>query len=211
MTLSDFSKDKFVAPYTSQFTEAQIPDMSDHYDQSEYWVANYTLNCMCRGAFEYPHRQYLFNYLRRAEAAFLQHDQAREATINFLNKGGQSPSLYMRAITQWEYYLFQSYHCFNLARYIFGKKKIFEKGDGSIYERLNKLYNQSKHAESCMKHGSIPENGTIPVWLTNEGLSSEEATLAYSETADILEEIAEWAIIFEDPATMQEKLTALDE
>ena len=78
-TLSNYAKDKFIAPFMSAFLSADIPDMSSSCDQSGHWISNFVLNTMLRTNIASPFKQYLFNYLRRAEAAFRQHDIRREA------------------------------------------------------------------------------------------------------------------------------------
>lgn len=46
---SSYSKDRFITPQISGFTEADIPDMSGYDPQSLYWVTNYLLNSIFRG------------------------------------------------------------------------------------------------------------------------------------------------------------------
>ena len=87
-----------------------------------------------------------------------------------------------------------------------GEKILFVKDDGSILQRLNLLYNRSKHIESAIKSSQLPPNGTLPVWLTNEGLEATDAKLTFEEMADILSDLAKWADAVQDPLTMQETI-----
>lgn len=207
--ISNYAKDRFIAPFMSTFTEADMPDMSNHCDQSSDWLSNFILNSILRVNVSSPYRQYIFNYLRRAEAAFRQHDLARKATLDFLQSNRQSASLYMMAIFHWEVFLSQSWHAYSLIMKMLSIKKIFESGDQSLEDRLNRLYNQSKHAETTIENGNIPEDATIPMWLTNNGLSSNNTHLSYEDTAEILREISKFAQILQDPLTMEEKLRNL--
>lgn len=195
-----------MAPAMSQFTTATVPDMSNHCDQSAHWVSNFILSTLLRSNVPSPTRQYMFNFLRRAEASFLQHSLAREATATFLSGSRQSPSRYMTAIFHWEVFLSQAWRSYNLLKYLFDIQKVFQKGDGSIEERLNLLYNQSKHAESVIKSQNIPFDATIPMWLTNNGLKSNDAYLSYAESGEVLADIAKWAQLIQDPASMREKI-----
>jgi len=69
--------DKFVAPHMSVFTEADIPDMSAYTPAQEHWVGNFVLNTMLTVNVPSPQRQFMFNFLRRAEAAFRDYGHAR--------------------------------------------------------------------------------------------------------------------------------------
>jgi hypothetical protein len=79
-----------------------------------------------------------------------------------------------------------------------------------VFERLNHFYNALKHVESGIGNGQIPPEATVPVWLSDDGLVSTDAKFSYSETAEVLQEVAKWAEIFGDPATAKERLLAMD-
>lgn len=207
---SAFIVDKFIAPGASALQKADIPDMSTHHKESSYWLANLFLSSVFRSNFDPPLNAYIFNYLRRAQAAFTAHSLARSATIAFVESGSQSPNRYADAILQWEIFLGQAWHGFALLRKAFNLPKIFEPGDGSVFERLNHFYNAMKHVESRIENGQMLPEATVPVWLSDDGLVSTDAKFSYSETAEVLREVAKWAEIFGDPATAKEKLLAMD-
>lgn len=190
----------------SSFTAATIHDMSDFDEQQEYWVSNFVQNSMLRTNVNAPFRQYMFNFLRRAEAAFREYTLAREATYAFLGSMG-SASRYMAALFHWEVWLSQAWHGYELLRRVAGGVQIFEKGDGSIEQRLNLLYNQAKHVASEIENGNLPtSDATLGVWLENAGLRSNDGHLTFSESALVLEDLARWADRFQDPATLGDKL-----
>lgn len=194
-----------MAPFMSQFTNAEIPNMSGHCNQSEHWVSNFILNTLLRQNLQAPLRQYFFNFLRRSESAFREHALAREATVQFLDGSRQSPSRYMMAVFHWEIFLSQAWQAYALLIDIQGEN-IYEKGNGSVEERLNSLYNQSKHTEKVIRGEEMPETATVPVWLTNEGLESHNVRLTYHETGDVLSHLAEYAQAFQDPQTLRERI-----
>ncbi len=202
MPLTNYSMDKFVAPHMSVFTKADIPDMSDHASEQEHWVGNFVLNTLRRVNVPSPQRQFMFNFLRRAEAAFRDYGHAREHTLGYLANPG-SVSLYVAAIGSWETFLSQAWHALGLLEGTAGVKNIwFVKGDGSVPERLNHMYNRSKHTESGLRSGDFPEETTLCVWLENAGLTSTEQTLTFIEMVDILETIAQWANRIQDPLSI---------
>jgi hypothetical protein len=206
---------RYIAPGIPEFDSAEIPDMTSHNAESSFWVSNHFLNSVMRGSLELPAGAYVFNYLRRAEGAFSQHALARAATADFLSTGRQAPSPYAAALLYWEFFLGQSWQGYallnELIRFLTKSENlnVFEKGDGSVEERLWLLYNSMKHAESRIAHGQILEDTTSPVWLSNQGLECTEGTLTYIETGDILRDLAKWADAIVDPIEMAVKLQTL--
>lgn len=188
----------------SAFTTAEIPNMSDHNPQQEHWISNFILNTIFRGKPPRPNRQYMFNFLRRAEAAFREYSLAREQTLLFLSLP-DSPSHYIAAITYWEDFLSQAWISFDLLRKFARVPKggLFEKGENTVLERLNSLHNLSKHATN----GDFPDDATLAIWLRNDGLHSKSTHLTFDEMAnDILKELSNWADRMQDPSTFNEKV-----
>jgi hypothetical protein len=81
------------------------------------------------------------------------------------------------------------------------KVKMYDKGDDSQAERLNKIYNAMKHVESRIENGQIPDGATVPVWLDNEGLRSTDSHFGFEETFGVLLELVKWADALVDPLT----------
>ena len=196
---------QFIAPEASAFTSASIPDMAGYAKESTHWVANFFLNSALRSTWKPPLNAYMYNYLRRAEAAFSSHAAAREATLLFIASGSQSVRQYSAALLHWESFLGQSWHGFKTLEKSLGLT-LYEKGKGSVKERLNSLYNQMKHVESRIANGQLPQGATVPVWLTNNGLKSIDTDFTYAETAEVLKDVGKWADILQDPMSAQEKL-----
>jgi hypothetical protein len=198
-----------IAPGVSDFKSADIPDAAQFSKESTHWVGNFFLNCTFRGAFQPPMHAYAYNYLRRTQQAFAEHQIARERTMAFLQASRHSPTLYVDALYHWECFLGQAWHAFAMLVKAWDGKA-FEKGDGSVEQRLNALYNQMKHVESRIENGQIPPESPVPVWLENEGIRSIDTHLSFKETADVLRELAKYADALMDPKTANEKLDASD-
>lgn len=203
---SAYAKDRFIAPGASALTRSEIPDMSTYAKDSQHWVANFFLNSMLRASWNSRLDAYVYNYLRRAEAAFREYSSARAETIAFVESSGQSPSRYARALFHWETYLGQSWHAYLILQTAFEIEQLYSRGNASPEERLNRLYNQMKHVESRIESGQMLESATVPVWLTNEGLQSIDTGLTFVETSEVLRDIAKFADILQDPLTVREKL-----
>jgi hypothetical protein len=202
--LSSYAKDKFVAPEMSKLTAARIRDTSDVDAQQKHWLANFILNTIFRTDVPSPLRQQIYNFLRRSHAAFAEYALAREATLGFINGPDRSPLRYLDAIGHWEAFLAYSWQAHG---FIGGGEKIwFKEGDGSVFQRLNELHNRAKHADEDIAKGKFFEDSPLCVWLTNDGLRSIETSLSFDEIAGILDDLAEWAGLVQDPATIHEKL-----
>lgn len=205
--LTNEAKDKFIAPDMSAFTAATIEDLHGVSPEPDGWVASFWLNSIFRARFEGPLNTTLLNFLRRTHAAFQEYAVARTHTLAYL-ANPDAPRQYLAAMTHWEIFLSQAYQAHCLLD--MGQKNMFTQGDGSVLERLSLLYGRAKHVEKAITTvGQLPENGTLPVWLTNDGLRSTDSHLTFSEIVDILRELARCAGAMEDPLTMREKLLAI--
>lgn len=199
--------DKYVAPGFSAFTAATIPDMSAVSQEQEHWLANFILSSWARVTMDDDLRSTLFNFLRRTKAAFREYQEARRLTLAHLADGRPNAvSGYIEAIDHWEQFLSQADRAW--AVLVRGEKVLYSKGDSSVIQRLNLLYSRTKHLEDSIKHERLPPDGTLPVWLTNDGLEAVDAKLSFVEIADILTDLAKWADAAQDPLTMQETIRA---
>jgi hypothetical protein len=59
--LSNYAKDKFVAPEMSKFTAATIRVMSQVDSEQEHWLSNFILNAIFRANVLSPQRQQMYN------------------------------------------------------------------------------------------------------------------------------------------------------
>lgn len=194
--------DKFLAPYVSNFRSAEIPDLSD---ESSSWLSKYFLNSVLRGSYADPFRQYVFNFLRRVEGAHVAHQCARSATAEFLHGSRQSMSRYMEAIFHWEAFLAQSWMAYALSERV-NETRPFEGSDGSVEQRVNLLHNRSKHSDTAIEAGQLPPDGTIPVWMEDDGLHGIDVMLSWEETSEVLRDLSNFANMLEDPITTAKKV-----
>lgn len=206
---SDEIVDTNIAPGVSTLTAVQIPDMSTSAPESRFWVANYFLSSIYSARFAPAMHAYAFNFLRRCMYAFKEHELARAKTIEFIALRPPSPSHYAMALFHWENYLGQCWHAYALLVSAF-RGRAFDKGDGSIEQRLNALYNQMKHVESRIENGQIIPGATVPVWLDNEGLRSIDTRMTYAETGEVLNDLAKYANVLMSPKTARDGLDALN-
>jgi hypothetical protein len=53
-------------------------------------------------------------------------------------------------------------------------------------ERLNRLYNVSKHAEKFIARGEYAPDSTLALWITNDALETTDTQVPFSELQDML-------------------------
>ena len=191
----------------SKFTSATLPDLSAIDSEQEHWLANYILNSILRVNVQSPERQRLFNFLRRSHSAFEEYAAARELTLRYLAEP-EGKLGYLKAMGHWEAllgYTWQAYRLILPAK--FGN--LYEKGDESFFERLNNLYNKSKHADGAILDGKYLEDSPLCVWLTNEGLKSTDELVTFEEVVETLTQLAQLAAAVQDPLTMRDKIKDL--
>ncbi len=204
--------DRYVAPNMSRFTAATIPDMSAVSAEQEHWLRNFVLGtAMGAIVLNDDFRRSWFNYARRTMMAFREYGAARDRTIAYLAR--QNPNAvagYFIALGHWEIFLGQAYHAWLLLSRepLADGHKFYKTGDGSQIERLNRLYNRSKHTETAINAGQFPPGGTLPVWLENDGLRCTDGALTFGEMTEILSELGVWADAMQDPSTMGAKIQA---
>lgn len=189
----------------SEFTTAEIPDMSAVDPEQDHWLANYILNTILSVSVPTPQRQQLFNFLRRCHSALTEYSQGRTSTLAFL--ADRSRQLrYLEAIDHWEAFLAYSWRAY---QFLAGGRALwFNRGDGSVLERLWGLHTRVKHADEAVVRGDIVGDSPLCLWLTNDGLTSTDMTLTFNELGEIVKDLAAWASAVQNPQTLREKLSS---
>ncbi len=216
MQFSDYFLDTFIAPELSKFTVAEIPDLSEIGDETHVWIRNYMLSTATGLASpDWAGRPLYYNFLRKTQGALGEYSLARRGTLRFLD-ARDLYTVYIDAINHWESTLSLAWQasCLfvtnPLVRNTKQKLKIFDTRDDSPFERLDCLYGRTKHIEKAVRtDGQMPDLGTLPVWLTNDGLKATDKLLTFAELAKILTDLAARADALQDPLTAREKLAIL--
>jgi hypothetical protein len=179
--------------------------MQDSQENRQYWVTHLFLNSAVESRYKAPLGAYGTAFLRRAEGAFVMHSLARQATITLLALPQITPSHYARALLHWEGFLTQAAQAqlvlVRTIRSLSGDEtyKVYGQNDGSVEQRLHAGYNALKHVEKRINNNQILPDSVSPVWMTNDGLRSTDAQLTWTETGDVLNDLARWADGLQDP------------
>jgi hypothetical protein len=185
MPLSDYSLDNFVAHELSSLTKCGAPELS----ANPNWIGQFVLNTVVIAK---PERPYAFTFLRRAEGAFSSYRAARSALIEYVETPRDVLSPYFKALLNFEVCIGQCCQGFNLLRTASGKDW-FQKNDKSDGDRLNNLYNNSKHMDERIADGALPTEATAAIWITNEGLESKQDKVTFDELCEILRSMGQLA------------------
>lgn len=197
--LTDYALNNFVAPKLAQLTRNSAPEVVSQVQQSQNWIPNFILNSMLRVNVSDENRKYIFNILRRVSNAINEYDNGRNMLESYLSEKRETISKYLTAVLHFENSITQTYQACMLLKTMNKFEKLFEKGNGTILERVNTIYNNIKHLNQRIEEGIIPEGFTIPMWVTNFGLESPNAQLGFQEFASLLAELGTLADELSNP------------
>jgi hypothetical protein len=190
MPLSTEMLNKFVAPGISELEQNSAPELMSRFPGSEHWIEIFLLNSMIGATLVGTTRPVVLNFLRRVETALQEYTEANNHLNSYLSGSKQAISKYFSSVLHYEHAIAMTYQACMLLRDIYHEKNFFEKGDRSPIERLNLLYNHTKHIEKILASGALPNGYSIPMWISNTGLHCSVSSLTFAELADILEVLA---------------------
>ncbi len=202
--------EKYIAPEISTFVNAEIPDVSDLFPESQYWLQNHFLNTVFGAKFKEKWRQVAIGFLRRSQNSFTSYHKARELTLEYLdNNDPLNPKIskYYLAVSEWENYALQVSMGIDLFKWLNMNQGAFEKNDGSIEQRLYTIANHVKHTASCVNSGQSEECHTIPLWLNNEGIMTYDLSVTYKEASEVLIDISKLADEYQNPSSFIKEKT----
>jgi hypothetical protein len=211
--MPDDTKDKVIAPKISRLAAPAAPDISA---ERKPLLNAFILNFKLSLALSNKNRQFLFNVIRKAEDAFDEYCRAVDSLREYVASRGQKLSHYFSAMRHFEHcvaHVYQAVCCWNALVETWGGEKQFDRGDGSILQRIHIIHTEIKHMDDRFEKGNRSEansfalfatknDGTgsigdedaaditnVPMWLTDDGLECAKATLTYVELAQEIREL----------------------
>ena len=181
-----------------ELTECNLCDLSKELPDHETWLSEFGLNAILLtnppndGSRPLDFR---FFQTRRISLAADSYSSARTRILRHLASKGTTWTNYYFAVGHLENALGCLYQVIDLSHKARLKSqtkavptKFFEKGDGTVLDRLNSIYNSSKHDSKV---------GSDSIWLTNSGIecvrkNTDEmhTSLSYLEFEEILKKVA---------------------
>jgi hypothetical protein len=178
MPLSKYAIDTFISSKITELTECHLTDLSAEFPNSKDWVSRFGLTVIFVKPLPEAARPFVIQFVRRTEMAIAEYARMR-VELQYLLSGPQwSP--YYRALHHGEVATAMLYQAYDLTRTKL-KQDFFDRNDGSPLQRLNCIYNTSKHQ---------PAEVQDPVWLSNDGFHTAKAKLLYSEFEDLARSLA---------------------
>ncbi len=180
MPLSLYALDNFVAQDLSKLTECRLVSVADDFPDHASWLSLFVLTWMLRIRVPKEKAALAFALIRRAESAIEDYEAAR-AHLADLVKGGQNISLYFRCLRRLDSTVAMVYQALDFSRKAV-KKDLFAPGDGSPCQRLNRIYNESRHADP----ETLPSGQLHAVWIKNDGLYMNGVNLTFAELRELV-------------------------
>jgi len=215
-TWSGTAKDTLIAARISELTLCGAKDISD---SRKYLLNAFIKNDDLASSLKNESRQVVFSFIRKTENAFNEYCFARANLIDYLKTMNKTVTPYFRSLAHFENCIMHLYQASTFFGALSGEK-IFKKGDGSFFARLNPMYNQVKHIEaypqlrtfrdkgsfeafikyqnefSSMTPQEVGDLSTTPIWITNSAIESKTATVSFAELSNqIMEYYVEAAAI----------------
>jgi hypothetical protein len=166
--------ERFISARITKITECRLADLYAEFPNAKTWVSDFGLMVIFVNLPRKEKRAFALQFIRRVEMALSEYSSAREE-IQDLISGNARWSPYYRALHHVEAAAALLYQAYNFSRKDLGQQ-LFVKNDGSPLQRLNSIYNESKH--QLAKAGD-------PLWLSNEGIETKVARLDFSEFEDL--------------------------
>ena len=189
MPWTNYAKDRFLAPKLSQLTHCGARQLTVTPEESSGWLAGFVLNSAFRVTIADPIRQVMFSYLRRVDGAVLEYTRGQQGLESYVASTNGGITRYSRCLHAFEAAVAMTYQAYRLSQQLIpNKPPLFKKGDGSVLDRMQGVYNAGKHADILIANGNrFAPDSTLPVWITNEALESKECSLSFTELADEIE------------------------
>lgn len=183
MPLSLYELDKFVSQELSQIAECCMGGVADRFPEYQSWLTNFVLNTMLGLPLPPKKRALAFAVIRRSEAAIRDYEEDREL-LTRLAGSQKTISLYFQCLGCFESTIAMVCQALEFIRKALGIN-LYEKGDGSPYERLYLIYNKSRHEDP----EKLPFGHLHAVWIKNDALFAHKAHLTFAELGDLVGEV----------------------
>lgn len=212
--MPDDTKDRLIAPKISLLSNPTIEDISE---QRKYPLNTFIFNFQTSLMMKNKYRQLVFNLIRKSCDALDEYSEGYKNLSAFIGNPQISIPEYFKAIRHFEHcvsHTYQAVICLNSMNKSVNGPLQYDRGDGSILERISLIHADIKHMDNRFETGNFanlptlqaisnikkdqnaPDDasiGNIPMWMTNEGLESLTAKVSYKELATELLDIHQQA------------------
>ena len=176
MPFTKYAVETFITDKITKVTECSATDVLPEFPSASQWLSGFGLMVMFVDQPRKEIRPFALQFLRRVEMAISEYSQACKELQGLVSgdRGRWSP--YFRALYHFEASLGQLYQAYDLSRKVLGKN-FFAGGDGTPLDRLNQIYNNTKHQRATEDQ---------PVWISNSGIETTNIKLSFHEIEELL-------------------------
>jgi len=164
----------------SRLTACEARSLASEFPGRSAWLTQFAMRRMFHAHVSEERSALAFVLIRRAEAALDEWELACETA----SRAPGAPSVYFKALRHFEASITALYQGLEFGRNALGTK-FFEKGDGSVIQRINSLYNKSRHFDPS----DLPSGRLHAVWFGNDCLRTNEIAVTFTELRDVLAEV----------------------
>jgi len=180
MPFTKSAVEQFISIRAAAVTICGASDMKAQVPESAHWLTNFGLAVIFNDFPPAELRPFVINFIRRIHCAFVEYDHARLQVLQLVKDANGRWSPYFAALNNFEVTVAQLYVALDSIRK-HTRHNFFTTGDGSFEERLNHIYNASKHQMAGTE---------LPVWFTNEGIACAQSAVTFSELEDFMLKMA---------------------
>ena len=176
MPFTKHAVEMFISDKITKVTECNVSDLYAEFPSAKDWISGFGLMVIFVNQPQAEMRPLALQFLRRVEMGLAEYSLAREELqdLVFGSRGRWSP--YFRALYHFEAAISQIYQAYDYSRKALNTR-YFDSNDGSPLDRLNKIYNISKHGLAAQDQ---------PVWISNRGIETAKAQITFSEIEKLL-------------------------
>ena len=181
MGISNYALDTFVAQEMSKLTQLSIDSLAEEFPNTDNWFAQFVLRRILQARVPDEKSALAFAIIRRTHAALQEWEFAYAGAQGNLRSVGT----YFSVLRHFESCISAVWQGLEFARKSLGQD-LFKKGDGSVYERLNWVYNVSRHFDPH----SLSQGDLHRVWLSDQAVHTREQTVNYDELREAIRMLA---------------------
>lgn len=181
MGISNYALDTFVAQEMSKLTRLTIESLSQDFPNADNWFTQFVLRRIFQARVSDDKAPLAFAIIRRTHAALQEWELASSAAHGNL----RSVAVYFSVLRHLESCVSAVWQGLEFGRRSVGQN-LFQKGDGSVYQRLNWVYNVSRHFEpEALQQGDLHR-----VWLSDQAVHTREHSVSFDELREAIKMLA---------------------
>lgn len=177
MPISVYTLETFVSQEISKLTACSPRSIATEFPERSSWLNQFVLRRIFHNHVPDERAPLAFALLRRAESAL----DEWELSCDAVARGVRTVSGYFKALRHFESCIAALWQGVDFGRRALDTS-VFQKGDGSPYERLNFIYNKSRHFD-CH---ALPSGDLHPLWIANDGIYTREQSITFDELREIV-------------------------